>query len=40
MKVEQCDRCKRKLREDDLTVDEDTNDLLCPECYHGDKDMD
>ena len=38
MKLERCERCGKKFMENDLTVDEDTHDLLCPECYHGDKD--
>lgn len=37
-KLEKCERCRRIFREEDLEVDEDTHDLLCPECYHGDAD--
>lgn len=37
MKMERCERCGRLFRESDLEVDEDTHDLLCPDCYHGDR---
>lgn len=37
MTFEKCERCKHIFREDDLTVDEDTHELLCPDCYHGDE---
>lgn len=29
-----CERCGKKFKENDLEVDEDTHDLLCPKCYH------
>ena len=37
MKTTKCERCKRKFREDDLDVDEDSGDLLCPSCLHNDE---
>lgn len=40
MNIIKCERCGRKIREEDSTVDEDTHDICCPECYYGDADSD
>jgi hypothetical protein len=29
-----CEKCGKKCQENDLECDEDSHDLLCPECYH------
>ena len=29
-----CERCGNVFREEDLEVDEDTHENLCPNCYH------
>lgn len=32
--LSQCERCGKTVREEDLTIDEDSHDCLCSNCYH------
>jgi len=32
-----CERCGKTIREKDSFVDEDSHDILCDECYYGDR---